>query len=127
MLAPTQEQFTTKIAANNDTGSGKPWFTQNSVKDNVHVQVPKEIPFPPYLAYDAFTSDVPAHVLWERVKCADQDGMKDVFLLAIEFFAAVHVSHTAANKGTVTIAGASFISRPHPDANIWAKERTQQI
>ena len=59
--------------------------------------------------------------------CAEQEGMEDVFKLATDFFAAVHVSHTAANKKTVTISSASFISRPHPDAKAWAKEQSQQI
>ena len=60
---------------------GLPWFTQNTVKDTT-VQVPTAIPFPPYLAYDAFTTDVLAHELWERVQCAEQEGMELVFEMA---------------------------------------------
>ena len=126
VMAPTQTQFSEKIARNDDATTGLPWFTQNAVKDTT-VQVPTAVPFPPYLAYDAFTQDVPAHELWERVQCAEQEGMEAVFEMAKNFFAAVHVSHNASNKKTVAIPGYFFFKRPPPEAKQWAAEQAARI
>jgi hypothetical protein len=58
----TQQQFEEKIVSTDDTDTGQPWLTQGAVKGTT-VEVPAAIPFPPYLAYDALTQDVPAHEL----------------------------------------------------------------
>ena len=81
-MVPMQLQFGEKIARNDDaTNNGLLWFTQNAVKD-ITVQVPTAIPFPPYLVYNAFTNDVPAHKLWERLQRAEQEGMEAVLKMA---------------------------------------------
>ena len=126
VMAPTQLQFREKIAKNEDTTNGLPWFPQNAVKDTT-VQVPTAIPFPPYLAYDAFTSDVPAHELWERVQCAEQEGMEAVFEMAQNFFAAVHVSHNASNKKTVAIPGYFFFKCQPLQTKEWAMAQAARI
>ena len=102
VMAPTDIQFISKLEQGDDTQTGTTWFQQNPVKDNT-VEVAKIAPLPPYLAYDAFTEDVPAHLIWERIEMADHEDMEDVFTYTKNFLMAVHVNHNLTNDKNLQI------------------------
>jgi hypothetical protein len=76
-MAPTEEKFLTKLQAGEDTATATAWFQENAVKDNM-VEVEKVAPLSPYLAYDAFTYDIPAHHIWEWLQMTDHEDWEEV-------------------------------------------------
>ena len=126
VIAPTAAQFKTKINLGEETPSGTMWFQQNPVKENT-VEVAKVAPLPPYLAYDALTTDVPAHVIWERIQLADSEGMEEVFEYAQNFLMAAHVNHNVSNANNLQIDSQFFMERQSSEARTWGRLRTTNV
>ena len=127
IMAPTPLQFETKLKQKDDNGAGKPWFKQDAVKDN-NIPLALVCPLPPYLAYDAFTDDIPAHIIWERIKCADwTTNTSPIFKHACNFLAAVHTQHNLTNPKKGEIDGNYFMERTGPEASAWGIQRSTMI
>ncbi len=101
--APTDKQFEAMLKSKQEAQEGDTiWFKESTVKQT-SFQLPKAIPFPPYLAYDAFTEDIPAHVMYERVKDVEDTAQApEVMTMAKNFFKAVHTKHNQGKKIGVT-------------------------
>ena len=126
VMAPTTEKFVTKIRLGEDTATGTSWFQQNSVKENT-VDVAKVAPLPPYLAYDAFTDDIPAHVIWERIQMTDQEDMEEVFEYTQNFLMAAHVNHNTTNEKNLQVDSQYFMERQSMEAKQWGQLRTNVV
>jgi hypothetical protein len=126
VMAPTEEKFINKVRAGEDTLTNTSWFQQNSVKDNT-VDVAKVAPLPPYLAYDAFTGDVPAHEIWERILMADDEGLEKVFDYTKNFLMAVHVNYNVTNRNNLQVDSQFFMERQSMEAKEWGKLRTSIV
>ena len=127
VMAPTKEKFQSKLKTGEDTATGTSWFQQNAVKDNT-VEVAKVAPLPPYLAYDAFTEDIPAHLIWERIQMTEQDdNMDDVFEYTKNFLMAAHVNYNTTNTKNLQVDSQFFMERQSPEAKQWGHHRTNVI
>ena len=126
IMSPTETQFITKLELNEDTPTGTSWFQQNPVKENTY-DLAKVAPLPPYLAYDAFTEDVPAHLIWERIQMADQENMEDVFTYTKNFLMTAHVNHNITNNKNLQIDSQYFMERQNNEAKQWGQKRASTI
>ena len=74
VMVPTEDQWFDKRVKKDNGQNIKSWFQQSAaLKDNKEQEMAMVCPCLPYWAYDAFTRDVPAHELWERIHVADTD------------------------------------------------------
>jgi hypothetical protein len=126
VMTPTVDQFKAKLETGEEPASGTTWFQQNPVKDNT-ADLAKVAPLPPYLAYDAFTDDLPAHILWERIELENVEGMEEVFKYAQNFLMATHVSHNSTNANNLQVDSQYFMERPSIEAKQWGRLRTATI
>lgn len=91
---------------------------------NSNVEVPAAIPLPPYIAYDALTSDVPAYIIYERIMCSNIPDDNPIKATALSFCQEVHTVHNK-DKGTVTIPSNHFTAHPAIEAKKWAATRAR--
>ena len=125
--APTDKQFEAMLKSKQEAQEGDTiWFKESTVKQT-SFQLPKAIPFPPYLAYDAFTEDIPAHVMYERVKDVEDTAQApEVMTMAKNFFKAVHTKHNQGKK-SVSLPETTFTSRSIPETRKWAKSKQHKL
>ena len=129
MQVTSQEDFEEKVQANHDQANkGKKWYAEKDTGDTT--TAPKAMPFPAYIAYDAFTKDIPAHEMWERVKLAIEpdwdDNTKHLFAKISDFLTSAHTKHKVSSP-TSALPAATFTQRLHKDAKAWGKERKAKI
>ena len=122
--APSPEAFLAKMALNDDRGDGKKWFVERSV--TATVEIPPAIPLPAYIAYDAFSEDVEAHIIWERLQCTNFEGAEEVKETALQFLRAAHTAHNQ-DSNKVQLANEIFTQRPTLPGKQWAKERVTHL
>ena len=81
VMAPTTEHFLECMVKNDVKNDGTTWFKVNTTK-----VAPAHIcPIPAMLAYDALMDAIPAHVFWERIRCADLQGNKKLRTYILNF------------------------------------------
>ncbi len=103
------------------------WFKSGTVQGRA--TLPKAMPIPLHLAFDACLGDVTAHVLFERCKLQLEvhEGDDDSLLRAIMAFCkAAHTKHNA-NRPTTAIPSAQFSERLPPDAQTCTASRARYI
>ena len=105
-----------------DTLTGTSLFQQNGVKENM-VNSAKVAPLPSYLAYDAFTNDVPAHIIWEIIQMTDQEDMEEVFEYTKNFLMASHVNHNVTNNKNLQVDSQFFMEHQSMEAKQWGQLR----
>ena len=126
VMIPTEDQWFDKITKKDDTSNGKVWFQQAAVKDNTE-PLAMVCPIVPLWAYDAFTGDLPAHVLWERIHLAEEDDCENVREYAKEWLKGVHVAHNATNNNKIEIDSEFFFERATAVAAEWGKKKVSTI
>jgi hypothetical protein len=127
VMAPTTEQFLERMVKNDDKNDGAPWFKQAKVI-TTKVAVAHICPIPAMFAYDALMDAIPAHVLWERIRCADLQENEELRTYILNFLQAVHTEHNASNLLTLDLGATNpFMARQHADAKQWAKEKATKI
>ena len=126
VMTPTELQFVAKLETGEETASGTTWFQQNPVKEHT-VDLAKVAPLPPYLAYDAFTEDVPAHLVWERIKLDTTEETDEVRKYLLNFLMAAHVSHNTTNSNNLQVDSQFFMERQSIEAKQWGTTRTTTI
>jgi hypothetical protein len=126
IMVPTDAQWFEKISKMEDASDGKVWFREATVKENTE-DLAMVCPFPPIWAYDAFTEDVPAHVLWERVMAADEENCKNVVEYAKTWLKAVHTAHNATNTKKIEIESRYFMERLVSTSTEWARKRVATL
>ena len=65
-------------------------------------------PIVPFCAYDAFTEDVPAHVVWEQIHSAEEDDCENVRDYPKDWLKGVHVAHNTTNNNKIEIDSAEY-------------------
>ena len=129
VVCPSAAAFQAKMEQNPQTGRGTEWFKARDLSGDAKEPqaVAMVAPFPPYLAYDALTGEVDAHVVYDRIEVSalDQEA-PDLAAYVQHFLQAVHTKHTGANP-TVDLGTAPFLERQHPDAKRWARARAQKV
>ena len=127
VMAPTTAQFLERMVKNDDRNDGAPWFKQAKV-NTTKVAVAHICPIPAMFAYDALMDAIPAHVLWERIMCADLQENEELRTYILNFLQAVHTEHNASNLLTLDLGATNpFMARQHTDAKQWAKEKAAKI
>ena len=129
ITVPTQAAFETKITSK-PRDVGTPWFraTQLQDSDKTTTDLAKTIPFPPYLAYDALHDDVPAHIIWERIRHLElpTEQPSQLFQEIKSFLSATHTRYID-SAPCVTLPTNTFTQRMTPDMKTWVKDRTSHI
>ena len=104
---PAQETFLTKMEEHRQGGNGTKWFKVHSLAadDKEELDLAMVAPFPPYLAYNALTAEIDAHVLYDRLEIsALKQEAPQVGAYAKNFLRGVHIKHTSTvlplNMGT---------------------------
>ena len=127
VMAPTTEQFMERMVKKDDRNDGATWFKQAKV-NTTKVAVAQICPIPAMFAYDALMDAIPAHIIWERIKCANLEANEELRTYILNFLQAVHTEHNASNLLTVDLGAANpFMARQHTDAKQWAKEKAAKI
>ena len=126
IMIPTDDQWFDKIIKKDDASNGKVWFQQAAVKDNTE-ELAMVCPIVPFWAYDAFTEDVPAHVVWERIHSAEEEDCDNVRDYAKDWLKGVHVAHNATNNNKIEIDSEYFFERATAVASEWGKKKVQTI
>ena len=127
VMAPTTEQFLERMVKKDDRNDGATWFKQAKV-NTTKVAVAQICPIPAMFAYDALMEAIPAHILWERIRCADLQACEELRTYILNFLQAVHTEHNASNLLTVDLGAANpFMARQHTDAKQWAKEKAAKL
>jgi hypothetical protein len=129
VTVPTEDEFAEKLVsrtASNKKDNGVAWFKGNSVTKKV--PLPMAMPFPAYLAYDAFTDDVPAHILWERIRVAEETDQcpAELFDGAKAFLRAAHTRNIQ-TQNSVSLPISAFTKRVHEDALAWGRARQEVL
>ena len=107
--------------------NGKVWFQQAAVKENTE-ELAMVYPFVPFWEYDAFTEDVPAHVVWwEQINTADEEGCDNVRDYAKDWLKEVHVAHNATNNNKIEIDSEYFFERATAVASEWGQKKVKTI
>ena len=126
IMLPTDEQWLEKITKKEDATDGKVWFKETAVKTNTEA-LAMVCPFLPLWGYDAFTEDVPAHVLWERVLAADEENCEKVGTYAKNWLKAVHTAHNATNIRKIEIDSRFFMERQNATSSEWVRKRVATL
>ena len=126
VMLPTDPQWFEKISKKDDATDGKMWFREAAVKDNTE-SMAMVCPCLPLWAYDAFTTNVPAHELWERVYTADDTECENVRNYVLNWLKAVHTSHNATNVRKVDIDSRYFMERPGATSTEWVRKRVSTL
>ena len=126
VMLPTDVQWFEKISKKDDATDGKVWFREAAVKDNTE-SVAMVCPCLPLWAYDAFTNDVPAHELWERIHTADDEDCEQVRDYALNWLKAVHTSHNTTNVRKIEIDSRYFMERPGATSTEWVRKRVSTL
>ena len=126
VMLPTDQQWFEKIAKKEDATDGKVWFKEATVKNNTE-ELSMVCPFLPLWGYDAFTEDVPAHVLWERVIAADEEDCEQVRDYATNWLKAVHTAHNATNQRKIEIDSRFFMERQNATSSEWVRKRVATL
>ena len=131
---PTDQAFedmlgTKSAAQSNCHLDTEQWFKVSTA--TTRATLAKAVPIPLYLAYDACTSDIAAHVLWERCKVeleALPEGEDDAILRTIMAFCkATHTKVGGASTKTVALPPQQLNQRLCEDAKRWIKARAKSI
>lgn len=125
VLAPTQSAFQEKLEGTTITSSNKEWFREKDVNNTVNIT--PAMPFPAHYAWDAFTEPVPAHTLWERIKCTNAGNTDDHTTALLQFLAAAHTKHNITTANKIEIDQEWFRGKPHRDAKQWAVARADAL
>ena len=129
VIVPTQAHLESKILEKpNDTGTH--WFKASALSDDTKTEVTlaKAIPCPLFMAYDAMTEDVPAHILWERVRALELPGQTvPQWTVDIKHFLAAAMTTHRADMKSIEVPHNTFQSRMTPEMRNWGKERKQLI
>ena len=135
-MIPTDEQWAAKLAKKEDATDGKVWFREAAVKENTE-ELAMVCPCVPFWAYEAFTEDVPAHVLWERIHTVDDEDCKAVMeykdcKAVMEYtknwLKALHTAHNATRTvQKVEIDSRYFMERPSATSSEWLRKRVATL
>ena len=129
VLCPSETTFHTKMEEHVQNGPGTEWFKARDLTGAAKEtrELAMVAPFPPYLAYDALTGEVDAHVVYDRIEMsALEQEAPDLAAYVKNFLTAVHTKHTGAAP-TVDMGNAPFLERQHPDAKKWARDRAKTL
>ena len=129
VLCPSNKKFLTKMEEHIQNGSDAEWFKARGLPtaDREEVDLAMVAPFPPYLAYDALTTEVEAHVLFDRVETSSlKTEAAPLEEYVKQFLRGVHTKHTGASL-PLDLGTGLFLERQHPDAKKWARDRAQKL
>jgi len=126
VMIPTEDQWFDKLVKKDNGQNIKSWFQQSAVKDNKE-EMAMVCPCLPYWAYDAFTGDVPAHELWERIHVADTEGCVAVRTYAKKWLKAVHTAHNNTNINKIEIDAQFFLEFTGATASAWGRKRARTL
>jgi hypothetical protein len=85
------------------------------------------MPCPAYLAYDEFTDDISAPILWERIKVTEEtEQCPDLFNGIKAFLRAANTKNTKL-QGSVALPIRSFSKRAQEDALTWGRARQEVL
>ena len=111
---------------------GTPWFKEHEVKTSF-VETSRAAPCPPDLAWDAFSEDVPAHIILERVLSAEpslvDSGDKALFFYLKDFLSAAQVAHNVGSN-TLDLGSRTFTQSLPKAANgfhLWPHRPRSQV